>query len=385
MPKVVHYVQRFLSLTENWVYTQIINTKQYLPIILTAKRINEDNYPIKTSYSLENDLNDKSILFNKVISKLCKYNYYYYQCIKKESPDIIHAHFGNAAYEILNIKKKLNIPLITTFYGFDISMLPKMDKWLKRFRELFDEGDLFLVEGPYMAQSLIKLGCPKSKVKIHHLGINIMNLPFQPRSWDGDAPFKVLIAASFQEKKGIPYAIEALGRIQKEIPLEITIIGDSNLEKRSQIEKEKILKMIRSNNLTTRTRLLGYQPHSVLIDQAYKHHAFLSPSIVSSDGDTEGGAPVSIIEMAASGMPIISTNHCDIPEVIRHGMTGLLAEEKNVDQLVQNLRWLVTNRDWGRMLIASRQHIESEYDSIKQGIRLENIYREVTNLCQIAR
>ena len=30
-----------------------------------------------------------------------------------------------------------------------------------------------------------------------------------------------------------------------------------------------------------------------------------------------------------------------------------------------------------KMLIAARKHIEQEYDAIKQGVRLEEIYREV--------
>ncbi len=70
---------------------------------------------------------------------------------------------------------------------------------------------------------------------------------------------------------------------------------------------------------------MGYQPHSTLFAEAYRHHIFLSPSVTASTGDTEGGAPVSLIEMAATGMLIVSTTHCDIPEVIKHGVTGLLA------------------------------------------------------------
>src|SRR5690606_39794503 len=67
---------------------------------------------------------------------------------------------------------------------------------------------------------------------------------------------------------------------------------------------------------------LGYQPWRALMDAAYRHHVFLSPSITASDGDTEGGAPVGLIEMAATGMPVISSRHADIPEVIEHGVGG---------------------------------------------------------------
>ena len=96
--------------------------------------------------------------------------------------------------------------------------------------------------------------------------------------------------------------------------------------------------MIEKYNLRSKVRLLGYQPFSVMLEEAYGHHIFLSPSVTASDGDTEGGAPVGIIEMTASGMPVISTTHCDIPEVIQNGVTGLLAEERDVEGLIDNVR-----------------------------------------------
>lgn len=121
--------------------------------------------------------------------------------------------------------------------------------------------------------------------------------------------------------------------------------------------------------------MLGYQPYSVLFDEAYKHHLFISPSVTAADGDTEGGAPVTIIEMAATGMPIVSTTHCDIPEVVLHGKTGLLAPERDVEALCECLRWFVRNSEyWHQMLEAGRSHIEEEYDIRKQVQKLRNIY-----------
>ena len=83
--------------------------------------------------------------------------------------------------------------------------------------------------------------------------------------------------------------------------LEIVIIGDNTLEPRSQSEKQKILQVIEKYGMQSKIRMLGFQPHCVLMNEAYKHHIFISPSVTAADGDTEGGAPVSIIEMAASG------------------------------------------------------------------------------------
>ena len=72
------------------------------------------------------------------------------------------------------------------------------------------------------------------------------------------------------------------------------------------------------------------------------------------------------------------TFHCDIPEVIQDGVTGLLAKERDVDGLVDRLRWLVNNPDgWLPMLQRARSRMESEFAAEIQGRHLGEIYREL--------
>jgi colanic acid/amylovoran biosynthesis glycosyltransferase len=131
--------------------------------------------------------------------------------------------------------------------------------------------------------------------------------------------------------------------------------------------------------LSSVTRLMGYQPPEVLREEAYRHHIFLSPSRSSADGDTEGGAPVSLIEMAATGMPIVSTRHADIPTVVRSGESALLAEEGNVEELSECLFRLATHpEDWERMGAAGRLHVEQECNALVQGRKLARLYHALT-------
>ena len=67
--------------------------------------------------------------------------------------------------------------------------------------------------------NLIKLGCPKEKVKVQHLGVDLGKIRFRPRYWQHDKPLNVLLAGTFIEKKGLPYAIKALGRIKNKVNL----------------------------------------------------------------------------------------------------------------------------------------------------------------------
>jgi colanic acid/amylovoran biosynthesis glycosyltransferase len=239
-----------------------------------------------------------------------------------------------------------------------------------------------------MAESIIDLGCPAQKVHVHHLGVPVAEIPFRPRQYATDEPLRVLMAASFREKKGIPYGLAALGRLKDEVDLEITIIGGvadvpllGGLSKKvsgSEAEKERILDTIDEWDLEDHVRLLGYQPHSTLMEEAYDHHVFLQPSVTARNGDGEGGAPVTLIEMAASGMPIVSTTHCDIPAVVQDGKNGLLAPERDPDALYRHLNTLVASSSgrWTEMAEAGRAHVEAEYNAPTQGRRLADLYRQ---------
>jgi len=294
-------------------------------------------------------------------------------------PDIVHSHFGNQGWADMPIARKSGAKHVVTYYGFDISKLPKQKLWRKRYMDLFKTADQFLCEGPHMAKVLNELGCPKKKITVQHLGIELNRYPYQPRTWISTQPLRVLLAGTFTEKKGLPYAMEALGKISTRYNLQITIIGDArpNAEECAQ-EKQRILDIIDRYDLSSKVTMLGYQPYARLIQEAYKHHLFISPSVTAVSGDTEGGAPVTIIEMAATGMPVVSTTHCDIPTVLNYGEDGWLAGERDVDGLVGILdKWLSKPTDWGDRLDHARRHIESEYDAVKQGVRLGKIYDDV--------
>ena len=77
-------------------------------------------------------------------------------------------------------------------------------------------------------------------------------------------------------------------------------------------------------------------------------------------------------------MPVVSSRHCDIPEVLQDGETGLLAEERDVDGLERRLCWLLDHPDrWEPMVRAARRHIEDEFSAVVQGRRLGSHYESL--------
>lgn len=382
--KVIHSHPIWLPQTQTWMYNQV----RYLPDqienhIVCDRQANQDQFELPNIHALEQAPKWRYYL-DKSLRKLQIRHHlgWLVEVAKRQEATILHSHFGHVGWADLKAAKQAGLKHLVTFYGWDVNYLPKSSRlWLTRYQELFASIDQVLCEGCHMAKCIVNLGCPADKIKVHHLGVNVEAIAFKPRVWSPAEPLRVLIAGAFREKKGIPYALEALAQLQQQVSLEITIIGDaSTSDQGAQLQKQKILATIEKHNLQSQVRMLGYQSYSVLFEEAYKHHLFLSPSVTASDGDTEGGAPVSLIEMAATGMPIVSTNHCDIPEVILHGVSGLLAEERDVAGLVNHLQQLVNNpRQWHDFVQAGRRHIEAEYDAQIQGVRLAKTYLDLNH------
>jgi colanic acid/amylovoran biosynthesis glycosyltransferase len=379
--RVIHSYPIWLPLTQTWMFNQV----KYLPASVETHVVCEITEHLDQFYVPNiHCLHEKSWLGQKWEKTLRNLSIrtgfgFLATVARKTRTQIIHSHFGNIGWINQKAVQQLSARHVVTYYGYDVNMLPMQDKkWLARYRDLFNTADAFLCEGPFMGKQLVQMGCPQKKVNIHHLGVETDKIPFLPRHWHSNEPFRVLIAASFVEKKGIPYALQALAQINQKIQLSITIIGDANPKLRDNSEKEKILEVIRQGKLSENTRLLGFKPYSVLFEEAYKHHLFISPSVTSSDGNTEGGAPVTLIEMMATGMPVISTSHCDIPEVVQYGIDDWLVEERDVSSLVKKIQWLIDHStEWDNMVEKGRKHVELEFNAVHQGERLEKIYRDV--------
>lgn len=395
MLRVIHRSSKWLETTKTWLYHQV----KYLPAtveshILCESCRNLDCFILPHIHSLRADVSTAWYYGELAARSVLGWEpqCYYIRKGRELNARILHSHFGNRGWQDLTLARQLGLKHVVTFYGYDMSLLPRRNpRWLRRYARLFRQADLFLCEGRHMASCLEQLGCPRSKVRVHHLGIGVERIDFQPRRYDRSKPLKVLIVGSFTEKKGITYGIEALGRLRRTAPIQLTIIGDARKPhvvkrmlsplfggKKDLEEKAAIDAALKRCGLRAQARMLGYQPHTRVLEEAYRHDMCLAPSVTAASGDTEGGAPVTIIEMAATGIPVISTQHCDIPDVLHYGDNSLLANERDVDGLVHVIRrWLQSPDTWADRLSCARRHIEREYNAAVQGNALADVYQSV--------
>ncbi len=378
-PTVGHYVAPYLPVTGSWIYGQLMNLRSHRAVVMTDRTLNLDVFPFAPIYPADRASRFRKLRWALKDGRVRGVSWRYFdEVIEREGVSLLHAHFGQAGAEMVEMKRRVGLPMVTAFYGADVSQLPADPYWRALFVRLFEAGELVLAEGSAMRAALIALGCPPAKVVIQHLGVDVATIPFQVKRPDPDGTVRILIAGTFREKKGIPDALRAIQRVHRHYPkLRATLIGDSAGRQGDDDEKRVILGLLSS--LGDVVTWLGYVPYPEFRKQLQGHHIFLSPSVTARDGDSEGGAPIAILEAAATGMPIVSTRHADIPEIVVPNESALLSAERDVEALTANLERLLKDPDqWAAMGERGRRHVEESYNVTVQVERLETLYCQVT-------
>jgi colanic acid/amylovoran biosynthesis glycosyltransferase len=264
----------------------------------------------------------------------------------------------------------MRIPLITTFYGLDVNKLPKRSFWKKRYPLIFDYGCAFIVEGHFMKSQLVSLGCPSEKIKVVHLGVDIQKIEAADKEEKRqNSSIKILFVGLEREKKGPVDAIKAFIKTAEIFPdVELNIIGNGKY--RTIVEKMSI-----ENGIRKKVIFHGYVNVDTYLDLLVMSDIVFAPSCNASDGDTEGGAPVVLLEAQAAGKPVVSTFHCDIPEVVKDGVSGLLSAEHDIRGLSDNLLKFCRSKELREKFgAAGKEHIKENHDIRKQVKVLSDIY-----------
>lgn len=372
-PTVLQVVRTYLPRTENWVYDQIRHVERYRSVFAAKALANIDTFPFDPIYSLSwAPLHSR--LLDRAIRKRTGQTPFFASVARCEEASVLHAHGGGIATFVAGSARLLNIPMIVSFYGVDMWMHREGENGLRRkYAEVFRHGRLFLAEGPAAAAQLVRIGCDSDRVAIHKLGVDVGAIPFKPRSLSDGSALRVLMASRFVEKKGISYGIEGFCRVARDNPrMRLTVVGDSGSRSNARLKKEyeDIARQHGVEDQVTVRRFMGRADLRVLAEQ---HHVFLHPSVQARTGDAEGGHPVVMTMLAASGMPILATRHCDIPEIVRDNETGWLVAERNADEIEATIRSIVKDPTvLGVFGSAARLFVEKNYDI--RSNRLDSIY-----------
>jgi colanic acid/amylovoran biosynthesis glycosyltransferase len=289
------------------------------------------------------------------------------------SYDVIHAHFGpNGALAVaLRDLGCIEGKIVTTFHGSD------MTRYLKRtgssgYNFLAAEGDLFLPISNRWKQKLIDIGFPKDQIHVHHMGVDCDEIDFAPSTVESNETIRLLSIARLTEKKGIQYGIRALNQClnKSDVHAEYTIVGDGEL-------RQPLEALVQELNIEENVRFTGWKSKSEVQRLLGNAHIFLAPSVTAESGDQEG-IPVAIMEAMARGLPVISTWHSGIPELVEDERSGLLVPERDAEALADALQTLLeTPECLLEMGKAGRRIVEEQFSTQNLNDQLEDYYRSV--------
>jgi colanic acid/amylovoran biosynthesis glycosyltransferase len=237
------------------------------------------------------------------------------------------------------------------------------------YKRLFAIGNLFLPISNRWKDRLIDLGCPKEKIEVHRMGIDLNKFYPSSRRFRKGRRLKILTVGRLVEKKGIEYGIRAVREAMNAYPeIEYTIVGDGPL-------KESLAVVIKKLSLGRSVRMVGWKSHNEVKRLMMASDLLLCPSVTSSDGDQEG-LPVVLMEAMACGLPVISTFHSGIPELVDDSKTGFLVPERSAGEIAEKIRLLVNNPDIMKVSGAkAREHVKKFYDIEMLNRRLANLYK----------
>ncbi len=371
---VAHSTHPYLPMSQSWIHNQLTHLQRYRPIVLTKRTVNLDRFPIDGIYPLH-ALPWWRVPIEKLRARRLGYFPYRRRVMADERAAILHSHAGTYGRQDHHLAHAAGVPHVVSFYGSDIWQGCRDPRCMDAYRVMFAASDLFLVEGHAMRAKVVALGCPPDKVKVHHLGIPLDGIPYTPRQAQPGQPVVLLMAGRAIAKKGHLIGLRAFARAAAKYPhLRLTIMtwGDYDDTRRNL---DALKTFVAENRLGDRVTITGQKPYDDYLRLTRACHILLNPSVHAADGDAEGGFPVTITELMAGGMPVIGSDHCDIPEIVVDGQTGLIAPEGDVDALADRIeRLALAPETWPAFGERGRALVAAEYNAAVQARKLEALY-----------
>jgi colanic acid/amylovoran biosynthesis glycosyltransferase len=294
----------------------------------------------------------------------------FYRKIGDIQPVLLHAHFALDGAAALPIARTLQIPLIVTLHGYDVTSSDTFLRrsvegkvYIRRRSRLFSEASLFLCISQFIYERAIDRGFPRKRLRVHYTGTDLKM--FDDSSLQRD-PNLIVFVGRLVEKKGCRYLLDALEVVRRSRPeVRLVMIGGGPLEH----ELHEL-----SNSLSLPCEFLGSQSPETVKRYLGRARVFCVPSSAAASGDSEGLGMV-FAEAQAMGTPVVSFKHGGIPEVVLDGDTGLLGPERDTRTLAENLLMLLNDDEkWRQYSERGKQWVRQSFDIATQTSELENIY-----------
>ena len=288
--------------------------------------------------------------------------------------DIVHCQFGNLGDLGILLKDTGFFcgKLVTSFRGYDISLYVESHGH-RVYDNLFKRGDLFLCVSEHIKEKLIKLGCDERKIMVHRSGVDTDKYQYRPPIAKDDGQIRILTVGRLTEKKGVEYGIRAVAKVlQTSQRIQYTIAGDGPL-------RDKLQSLITELKAGDRIKLVGWKSQNEIAELLQESDILLAPSVTTTNGNEEG-IPGVIMEAYSRGVPVVSSRHAGIPEVVQDRESGFLVPERDVDGLAERLQTLAEQAALrAAMGQKGRDFVDEHYNIERLNNRLVDMYQRLSH------
>lgn len=328
-----------------------------------------DLYPIHSSRLPEREENGKTLapwpfwILHKIIKGTTGQRNNFFskygltKFFREKEIDVVLANYGISAVHLLPACRALNLPLVAIFHGHDATDKRLVHVYAKRYKELFAYSSGIVAVSSDMREKLIALGADSEKVSVIPCGVDLKK--FSPSQGNKERLF--LAVGRFVDKKGPLFTIRAFHEVWKKHPEANLIMVGAHRGLYQQC-----VQLVNSLDMQDAVSFPGILPHEEVQKLMTRAFAFVQHSVTAPTGDMEG-TPVSILEAAASGLPVVSTLHGGIKDCVVHERTGFLTTEGDTTAMAGYMIRLLENPALAQeMSKAARNHITLHYDQEKQ-------------------
>jgi colanic acid/amylovoran biosynthesis glycosyltransferase len=370
--RVVHFLESFPALSETFIYDYIAEAqRQGVDNHVIAFRPGDERPPVASSLQIL--AMPQRLSIERISDRLRRSlgtesaQEIGWRAIRHRAgplletlrPDVIHAHFGPSGVIIAPIAARLGIPLVVSFLGHDISRLYRDPWWVRQYENLGAVAQAFIGSSHHIGDRLLSIPRTRATVEVIQFGIELARFPFRDPTCDFDGIHLRLVNVGRLVPKKDPLAlVAAFDRARRHLApallSTLTIAGDGPLMPalRDSVERRGLGDVVHLSGA------VSPQTVSELMGQA---HMYVQHSRTAPDGDEEG-LGLTFVEASARGLPIVSTRHNGIPEVVLDEQTGYLVPEGDVDAMAQRITELAKNPSlWSTMGRAGRAHVEERF------------------------
>jgi N-acetyl-alpha-D-glucosaminyl L-malate synthase BshA len=243
--------------------------------------------------------------------------------------DLLHVHYAiphaSAAYtakKILQKNEGINIPVITTLHGTDITLVGKDRTYMPVVAFSINESDVITAVSNNLREETYKIFDITKEIEVIHNFVDVKRFSKKPidafRKALAPNGEKVLMHASnFRKIKRVEDVIGIFNKVNKVIPSRLMMVGDGP-------ERHVAEELCRELGLCDEVRFVGKQ------EQMEEIMVISDLFLLTSDYESFG---LSALEAMAARVPVISSNAGGLPEINIHGETGYLAPVGHVQEM----------------------------------------------------